>query len=445
MKKLWLIIKREYLVRVRRKAFIVATLLTPLGMGLLMFVSGYVASKGGSSQKKVLVKDESGIFSAAKQNSKVYEFDFSDKHIDTLIKTYSKDNYDLVIHIPSFGDPSKTKHNVAYYTNEKLGISTIDGIEGQIQKSFKNHKIKVSGIDRSILDSFKMDIDLENGSKDDVSNLDGKDTSSKLSIIIGTALGGLMGFIMYMVIFIYGGMVMRSVMEEKINRIVEVMISSVKPTTLMMGKILGVGAVGLTQLAIWMILVPVIAISVQLIFGFQQDTSQLQEMASQAGNASQDISDFNINEVISEIKGLNWLLIIPSFIVFFFGGYFIYSSMFAAIGSAVGDDMGEAQQLMLPIIIPVIIAFIMMPGTIQNPHGMMAVVSSIFPLTSPIIMPSRLAFDPPMWQILLSILTLILTCWFFAWLAGRIYRVGILMYGKKISFKELAKWLTYKS
>jgi len=234
-------------------------------------------------------------------------------------------------------------------------------------------------------------------------------------------------------------------MEEKINRIVEVIISSVKPTTLMMGKILGVGAVGLTQLAIWLILIPIIAIGVQSIFGFQQDPAQMQEIAAQAGNAAKEMNDFDFGQIILEIRKLNWLLILPTFIIFFFGGYFIYSSMFAAIGSAVGDDMGEAQQLMLPIILPVIIALMMMQATIQNPHGNIAIFGSMFPLTSPILMPSRLAFDPPLWQICLSILILILSCWFFAWLAGRIYRVGILMYGKKISFKELAKWLTYKS
>jgi len=443
MSKLWLIAKREYLVRVRRKAFIIATLLTPIGLGLLMFGSGYLAAKSGSSAKKIIVKDESGIFQKAQKNSKLYTYEFSDNTIADLKDKYTEDGYDMLLHIPAFNDNSSTNHEVEYYSKEKLGIVTIEGLERNIGNVFKDHKINVSGIDRNLYDSFKMDVDLENGAKD---SKDGtEDTSGKLSILIGTILGGLMGFIMYMVIFIYGGMVMRSVMEEKINRIVEVVISSVKPTTLMLGKILGVGGVGLTQLAIWLILIPIITIGVSSVMGIESDPAALQELAAQAQTVSPDASDFNPAQWLHEIKQMNWWLILPVFVVFFFGGYFIYSSMFAAIGSAIGDDMGEGQQLMFPIIIPVIVAFIMLQGVIQNPNGGMAVFGSLFPLTSPILMPSRLAFDPPLWQVFLSIAILVLSCWFFAWLAGRIYRVGILMYGKKISFKELAKWMTYKA
>jgi len=443
MDKLWLIAKREYLVRVKRKAFIIATLLTPIGLGLLMFVSGYLAAKGGSSSKKILVKDDSGVFENAKKTSKLYTFDFSEAPVDRLIEDYKTQGYDLFLHIPEFKDNKLTRQQVDYFTTEKLGITAIEGIERNIENAFKEYKISVSGIDRGLYDSFKMTVALENGAKDE----DGgqEDTSGKLSIIIGTVLGGAMGFVMYMVIFIYGGMVMRSVMEEKINRIVEVVISSVKPTTLMLGKILGVGGVGLTQLAIWLILIPLVTIGVTSVMGIQQDPAQLQELAAQANGLPQDLDDFNLAQILDEVKKLNWWLIIPSFVVFFFGGYFIYSSMFAAIGSAIGDDMGEGQQLMFPIIIPVILAFVMMQGTIQNPNGGMAIFGSLFPLTSPIIMPSRLAFDPPLWQVFLSIAILVLSCWFFAWLAGRIYRVGILMYGKKISFKELGKWLFYKA
>jgi len=443
MSKLWLIAKREYLVRVRRKAFIIATLLTPIGLGLLMFGSGYLAAKGGSSSKKILVKDASGIFENAKKNSKLYTYEFSNEPVAELKEKYAEEGFDILLDIPAFEDKSKTNHEIEYYTKDKLGIVTIEGLERNIGNVFKDHKINVSGIDRNLYDSFKMDIDLENGAKDSTDGTE--DTSGKLSILIGTILGGLMGFIMYMVIFIYGGMVMRSVMEEKINRIVEVVISSVKPTTLMLGKILGVGGVGLTQLAIWLILIPIVTIGVSTVMGVETDPAQLQEIAAQAQAVSQDASDFNPGQWLHEIKQMNWWLIIPVFVVFFFGGYFIYSSMFAAIGSAIGDDMGEGQQLMFPIIIPVIVAFIMLQGVIQNPNGSMAVIGSLIPLTSPILMPARLAFDPPLWQVFLSIVILVLSCWFFAWLAGRIYRVGILMYGKKISFKELAKWLTYKA
>lgn len=449
MNKFWLIAKREYLVRVRRKAFIIATLLAPLGIGVVTIISGYLAAKGGESSKTILVKDDSGIFEKAKKTSQLFTFEFSSDPKDSLIQNYKADGYDILLNIPDFSDPSLTSHQVEYFAEEKLGFTTIAGVESNIGRAFKNYKISVSGIDRDLYDSFEMNVDLENGAKDLEDTKE--DSTGKLSIIIGMVMGAIMGFIMYIVIFLYGTMVMRSVMEEKINRIVEVMISSVKPTTLMLGKIFGVGAVGLTQLLIWLLLLFGILTAASFL-GLGGDASQLQDLAAQAQEVSANapkaaptMDDTGIWEAIEEIKNFNWLVIVPSFIIFFFGGYFIYSALFAAIGSAVGDDMGEAQQLTLPITIPVIMGFVMLQGSIQNPNGTMAIVGSLFPLTSPIIMPSRLAFDPPMWQLLLSIVLLILSCWFFAWVAGRIYRVGILMYGKKITFRELFKWISYKA
>jgi len=448
MNKLWLIIKREYLVRVKKKSFIITTLLTPLGIGLLVVLSAYLTAKGGQASKKVLVKDDSGVFSEAKIESKLYTYDFSKDPLEKLKEDYKIQTYDLLVYIPPFEDLTKTKHSVEYYSQEKLSIATIESIETKIGSAFKEYKITQSGINRNIYDSFRMDIDLENGAAGKEEMAEGKssseDTSTKLSILIGTLLGGLMGFIMYMVIFIYGSMVMRSVMEEKINRIVEVIISSVKPTQLMLGKVLGVGGVGLTQLAMWLILIPMVIMGTGLLVGGGIDPAQIQEMSNQANVNAEELNKFEFGNVLRELGNMNWGLIIPVFILFFFGGYFIYSSLFAAVGSAMGDDMGEGQQLMLPIMLPVILGFIMLQGTLQNPNGGMAVFGSLFPLTSPIIMPSRLAFDPPLWQVGLSIILLVLSCWFFAWLAGRIYRVGILMYGKKITFKELGKWIMYK-
>jgi len=447
MNKLWLVIKREYLIRVKNRKFILATLLTPIAFGLLMFLSGYFSAKGGQSHKRVLVKDNSNIFSSAAIKKSKHTYEFSEAPLNRLKEDYKKEGYDLLIQIPSFQNIKDVKHKVEYYSLDKLSLSTISDIEKIIGSVFKEYKINQSGIDKTLYNSFTMDIDLENGALGDeiVEGKKSENTSSKLSTTIGTLLGGLMGFIMYMVIFIYGGMVMRSVMEEKINRIVEVIISSVKPTTLMLGKILGVGGVGLTQLGLWLILIPIITFGVSMVLGISADPDQMQQMVNQAGGIPTDqLDDFNITNVVRELKQMNWLFIIPSFVIFFFGGYFIYSSLFAAVGSAMGDDMGEGQQLMIPIMIPVIVAFMMLPGTLENPNGGMALFGSLFPLTSPIIMPTRLAFDPPIWQLLLSIVLLILASWFFAWLAGRIYRVGILMYGKKISFKEISKWIRYK-
>lgn len=441
MGKLWLIIQREYSIRVKRKMFIVTTLLTPLGFGLMMLVGGYLASQGAKTDNRVLVKDETGILADKIESSSTLKFEFDNGPIEELKNQYEERGSNILIHLE---DGELDQMNPKYYSKEKLGIITIERIESKISRAVKEHKIDVSGIDRNLYDSFATNISIENGAVDDETS--DSDTSSKLSTIIATAIGGVMGFLMYLVIFIYGGMVMRSVMEEKINRIVEVVISSVKPLQLMLGKILGVGAVGLTQLAIWMVLIPLMIFGVQMVLGGGGTPDQMAEISDVMKEMPKDsLNDFNLQQIIVEFMGMNWGMIIPVFMLFFFGGYFIYSALFAAIGSAVGDDMGESQQLMIPIVIPVVLAFIMAQSVIQNPNGSMAIFGSMFPLFSPILMPVRLAFDPPMWQILLSLAILILSCIFFAWIAGRIYRIGILMYGKKVSFREIGKWLFYKS
>ena len=212
----------------------------------------------------------------------------------------------------------------------------------------------------------------------------------------------------------------------------------------MLGKVIGVGLVGLTQLMIWMILIPTLLVIVSATIGLDSTTATSPAEAAEMMKQMEDSGQLNISQLITEIKQLNWILIIPSFVVFFLGGYFIYSSLFAAVGSAIGDDLGEGQQLMMPIIIPVILAFVMVPAVFNDPDGPIAVFGSMFPLFSPIVMPARLPFDPPVWQVLISILILIASVIFMTWMAGRIYRVGILMYGKKVSFKELGKWLFYK-
>lgn len=276
----------------------------------------------------------------------------------------------------------------------------------------------------------------------DPNDLSSSAATGKLNIIIGTALGGIMGFLMYMVIFIYGSMVMRSVMEEKLSRIVEVMVSSVRPIQLMMGKLIGVGGVGLTQLAIWAVLIPILLLVVTA-FLPGADPSQLSDMQNMSQIDQESFDGFSGQQIIAAIFNVKWWLILPVFILFFLGGYFIYSSLFAAMGSAINEDMGEGQQLMLPIVLVVLIAFYMLFPVLSNPNGNLAVFASLFPLFSPIIMPARLAFDPPWWQIVLSILLMLGTVWFFIWLTSRIYRVGILMYGKKATIREMIKWLRY--
>lgn len=435
MNKLWLIIKREYLIRVKKKSFLLITLLAPLAFATLTlgmgFLSGYMAKK---STKKIVVKDDSGIFKSFNSSKKGNTYEFTTEPLDSIKESYDKKGFDLFVFIPPYDGTSK-KVKVKYYSNKKPGLITLDKIERRIGKAYKNYKIDKSDVDKSLIESFSVDVSMENA-KSDSKN----DKTGKLSVIIATALAFAMGFLLYMVIFVFGSQVMRSVMEEKINRIVEIIISSVKPFELMVGKVIGVGAVGLTQLAIWIIFIPIIMTITSTIFG-----GGAEDLTGMQGQINpEDLKDFNISQIINEFFGLNWGIILPAFVLYFLGGYFLYSSLFAAVGAAIGDDQGESQSLILPITIPIIFAMIIMMNAVNDPDSPLAVFGSMFPLFSPIVMPARLPFDPPVWQIIVSLVLLILNCILFIWLSAKIYRAGILMYGKKLSLKEMGKMLFNK-
>jgi ABC-2 type transport system permease protein len=259
-------------------------------------------------------------------------------------------------------------------------------------------------------------------------------------VYVATFLGAVMMFLIYFVIIIYGNMVMRSVMEEKTNRIVEIIISSVKPFELMLGKIIGVGAVGLTQFGIWAITIPTLNFIVSLFFaGRLQNANSLMQTAKVNPDEME-----NLTEIFQELWSFNYYEIFFFFLLFFLAGYVLYASLFAAIGAAMGDDWGEGQSLTMVVVIPVILAFYIGIAVIEDPNSSLGVFASIFPLFSPVVMPARVVFEPPMWQILLSILLLLGSCWLFVWISGRIYRAGILMYGKKTTLKELVKWMFAK-
>jgi ABC-2 type transport system permease protein len=434
--KLFLIFMREYLSRVTKRTFILATILAPIGFGLLFFVGGYLQVYDGDKQYHFLVLDESHFLQDTLRGKKGYTFEFSKTPLDEAKKQVLEKKYDGVVFLGNGLDLSKRKVALNIFTDEKLSLDNRVTIQDAISDRLEAHKMATLGISQEKLDAIDVNLTLET---EPITA--GKEDQSSLGSAITTALGFLMGFVMYMALLIYGMMVMRSVQEEKTNRIVEVMISSVRPFELMLGKIFGVAAVGLTQLVIWIVLSGLIMYGVSSYLGFMPDQSAGMAMNPAANQALEASKSVDMVKVMGEIGKINWWFILPTFALYFVLGYLIYSSLFAAVGSAVGDDTGEAQSLTLPITLPIILSIYILFHVIRHPDSSLSVFASIFPLFSPIVMPARLGFNPPMWQVALSLVTLIASTIGLIWLSGRIYRVGILLYGKKASFKEMFKWI----
>jgi ABC-2 type transport system permease protein len=439
MSKLSLIVRREYLTRVTKKSFIIGTLLAPLGLLVYMLVIVGLTKYESDSEIKVAVLDEAGMVKQLPDEKGVRYLPSGGKTLDSLKVEVQEKKIDGVLRIPALGNFQKKEHTVFYYSDEKLAPEKSSAIERKIGKKIREFKVDSLKLDPKALEMLETNIAI------DPEKITGTgEDDSKYTAGVGLAIGGIMAFIMFFMITMYGAMVMRSVMEEKTNRIVEVMMSSVRPFELMLGKILGAGAVGLTQVVIWVVLSGGILFLVPLIMG-GVDPSQVQAPMT-PGDVAIDPEQVEGEafKFMTEISKQNWPLIIFAFIVFFLGGYFIYSSLFAAIGSAMGDDLGEGQALTLPIMIPIILAFYIIAfAGMRNPDSGLMVFASLFPLFSPIVMPFRMAFSPPWWQVALSLVLVVAAAFFFVWLAGRIYRVGILLYGKKVTFKEIGKWMFY--
>lgn len=438
MNNLWLVVQREYLTRVTKKSFILATLITPLAIALFTVVIGLIFSYQSDDVKKVAVVDEAGVIEAGTSLADEANilFTIEKRSLEELRSGFETSGYDGILQIPPIKNLYANSHTIFYYSPKNPSLDIESLIRERISSRIREFKIRELQLDKSQLEALNSRVSL-----DPEPVVPGQNDASKLSGAIAAIIGGAMGMIMYMSVFIYGMMVMRSVMEEKTSRIVEVMVSSVKPFHLMMGKIIGVGGVGLTQLAIWAILIPLIIGAANLIFGF--DASASMQAPPNADFDQEEVENMAL-QAIAELRSQNWWAIIPMFLFYFLGGYFLYASLFAAVGSAMGEDMGEGQSLTIPITIPVVLAVYIMIVAVQAPNSSLAVWSSIFPLFSPIVMPARLAFDPPVWQILLSTVLLLVTSVFFVWLSARIYRVGILLYGKKVTLRELGRWMFYR-
>jgi ABC-2 type transport system permease protein len=439
MSKLSLIIQREYLTRVRKKSFLIGTLLAPLGLLVYMLVIFGLSSYETSSELKVAVLDEAHMVGQL-PDAKGVRYSFpAGKDLEQLKNDVKQGTYNGVLRIPPIGSMQKKEHTVFYYSDDKLAPEKSNQIEKAVYNKIRDFKIDSLHLNRASLDMLDTEIAID---PEKISG--GSEDESKYTVGVGLAVGGIMAFIMFFMVMMYGQMVMRSVMEEKTNRIVEVMMSSVRPFELMLGKIIGAGAVGLTQVVAWVVLSGAVTFLVPMFLHVDPGSVQAPMTPGDVTIDPEQMQGEGFR-IWAELSKQNWSLLIFAFLIFFLGGYFIYSSMFAAIGSAMGDDLGEGQALVLPVTIPIVLAFYIIAfAGVRNPDSGLMVFASIFPLFSPIVMPFRMAFDPPWWQVALSLILVVASAVFFVWLAGRIYRVGILLYGKKVTLKEIGKWMFYK-
>ncbi|MEZ5047901.1 MAG: ABC transporter permease [Chitinophagaceae bacterium] len=434
MKKTWIIIKREYLSRVRKKSFLITTLLVPLLMFSLFSLMIYLTIKS-EKKKSILLLDESGIFENKLQTSdKKYQFiSLHSNEIQSKAKALEKYKAEILIHV--FPLKNNAIDSIQFFKEGSISIVLKEQLSEKLSSIYHSHQLKQFGIEEHMVDSLNR-VNLNIKSYDLENN---KETHSELM----SGLGYAMGFLIYIVILIYGTGVMRGVMEEKTNRIAEIIISSVKPFQLMMGKIVGIAFVGLTQFLLWFILM--FALQIVASIFLLPDTSEILNQANELGKSAPQLTAPDkiqkMTEIFKMLSEQNWVLYIFSFLFYFLFGYLLYASMFAAVGSLVNDDAQEAQQMSLPITMPIIFAFFIMISALKDPHGNLAIFGSLFPLTSPIVMLARIPYGVPIWQIVLSTIFLIGGFLIMTWVSSKIYRTGILMYGKKASWKEIIKWI----
>lgn len=445
MNKTSIIIRREYLTRVKKKSFIIMTILGPILMASIWIVPVYLATLS-EEQHTVQVLDESGLFIDRFRDTDNIDFQKIETDLETAKKLISKGKDQTLLYIPSTG--ISVPVGGILYSSSQPSIDMTSQIKNIMKRQVESLKLQANGVDPEILHSIKTSINLSTIRIDEEGNE--KKSFTEVSLILGI----FSGLLIYLFIFIFGAQVMRGVIEEKSNRIVEVIVSSVKPYQLMMGKIVGVALVGLTQFLLWVFLTFIIVTGFQLSLGDTTQLSNAETMYTNQGKIlnpeqlsefSEDIQkqDSRIYQILEAISSINYGVMVGSFLFFFLGGYLLYAALFAAIGSA-ADNETDTQQFMLPVTIPLILSMVMIGFIINNPGSSVAFWFSIIPLTSPIIMMTRIPFGVPYWEIALAMGLLVLGFLFTTWLAAKIYRTGILMYGKKVNYKELWKWIRHE-
>lgn len=434
MSILSLIIKREFIAKVRNKSFIVMTFLSPLLFVFIAVFVGYLSSIK-ADQKRIAIHDETGMFAGDFKDDEEYKYlDFSKIELSVLKDSIISESYEGLLYIPKTANNAELQKKIQYISNEDPSMEFIGNIEETIGKHITKDNYLKAGLDSIAIKNSVATVDIN------LKKSSGEDSVKGLNWA-KTIIGGTFGYLIMMFIVIYGNMVMRSVIEEKTNRIIEIIISSVKPFQLMMGKIIGTSLAGVLQFFIWAIL-GMALMTIASIF-FNVNAGPTASMSPEMMNAAQDGMNSNIQMYIKELWNLPIATLLVSFVIYFIGGYFLYSSFYAAIGAAV-DNETDSQQFLLPIIMPLILGVYIGFFTVMNdPHGTIATVFSFIPLTSPIVMLMRIPFGVPWWQLVLSMTILFATFFGVVWFAAKIYRVGILMYGKKPTWKELYKWLKY--
>ena len=437
MNKILLIIKREYLSRVRKKSFIIMTILGPVLMAGLILAPIFLMDSSDEEKKEIWVCDENNLFESQFKDVDGTDYKFFKNDLFQVKDRFIiSDGYALV-YIPKFENQNidLLESSVKVYVHKPMSLSNQNQISNNIESVIESIKLKEEGLTRDIIDRTRSNVNLNTI----ILGESGSEKTGSTEVSMGVSMFG--GFLIYIFIFLYGAMVMRGVMEEKTSRIVEIIISSVKPIQLMMGKIIGIALVGFTQFALWVSLTFVISSVATALLVNPADINSLDmangsEMLIQESDMNQD----GLASVFEQLESINITFLLAMFLFYFIGGYLMYGALFAAVGSAV-DSETDSQQFMLPITIPLIFSFIALQTILENPDSSLAFWCSIIPFTSPIVMMGRLPFDPPLWELGLSMFLLIVGFIFTSWLAGRIYKVGILIYGQKVNYKTLWKWI----
>ena len=433
MNKILLIIKREYITRIRNKTFILSTILTPIVFIAILATSFYF-SHTNSEQLEIAVYDESGLFAQRLKNNKNIEYKAVPRPIyDSFVMKSPVEAYSGLLYIPAIDVDKPT--GIVYLSEQQLGLFSQAQVDDDLNEVLERERMVRANIDTAKLSAIKI-----NSISVDQKLISDNEENTAANAGVSSAIGYISGLLIYVMMFIYGTMVMRGIMEEKVSRVAEVMISSVKPFQLMMGKIIGIGAVGLTQFVLWIVL---LVIGTTL-FGTAMSPGDMPQLANMPEQARSVEVAGAMQKVVEQ---LNFPLLIGAFLFYFIFGYLFYAALFAAVGSAVNEDPQDAQAMMFPITIPIIFSIIAMTSAIGNPTGSLAVWCSIIPFTSPIIMMARLPFGlgtVAWWELALSVICLLGGFLATTWLSAKIYRIGILMYGKKASWKEMMQWVARK-